>query len=98
MIFRWLPKTCLVNCSLVCKRWSLLSEDDTLWTKIDCYRKNLAKGDLGRILSKKPIFLRLAASEVILSYSILNSRFISILNKKKILVSGTVNFTGTKIQ
>lgn len=64
LIFRWLPKPSLTNCSLVCKRWYRLTSDESLWTKLDCTAKVLDKGTLGHILSKQVIILKLAQAEV----------------------------------
>ncbi|KAF8136554.1 WD40-repeat-containing domain protein [Boletus edulis] len=33
-IFTLLPATALLNCTLVCKRWNLLANDQTLWRKL----------------------------------------------------------------
>ncbi|KFM71683.1 S-phase kinase-associated protein 2, partial [Stegodyphus mimosarum] len=51
-IFKWLPKTILVKCSQVCKRWRNLSYDETLWRRFDLGRKFIKPGVLGTLLSR----------------------------------------------
>ncbi|CAK1547908.1 unnamed protein product [Leptosia nina] len=63
-VFKWLPKRTLAHCMLVCKRWHRVACDETLWQRLDLGNKTLSKDSIGRILSRKPIILRLASSEV----------------------------------
>ncbi|CAG9856870.1 unnamed protein product [Phyllotreta striolata] len=61
-VFRWLPKSCLLDISLVCKRFNRLTNDESLWTRMECSNKILKQGELGKVLSKQVIVLRLAKS------------------------------------
>ncbi|XP_038048618.1 S-phase kinase-associated protein 2-like isoform X2 [Patiria miniata] len=51
-IFQWLPMTTLARCARVCKRWSHLVFDDSLWRRIDLSSKSFASGILGQILQR----------------------------------------------
>ncbi|XP_066157291.1 S-phase kinase-associated protein 2 [Euwallacea fornicatus] len=64
-IFKWLPKSCLKDIALCCKRFNLLTYDESLWTRMDVSNKHLKPGVLGVILSKQVIVLRLARSEIL---------------------------------
>ena len=35
LVFRWLPKCTLARLARVCKRWLLLSQDESLWRRLD---------------------------------------------------------------
>lgn len=63
-ILRWLPKSSLADISLCCKRFHRLTHDESLWTRMDVSNKHLGPGELGVILSKQVIVLRLAKSEI----------------------------------
>ncbi|KAF7279944.1 S-phase kinase-associated protein 2-like [Rhynchophorus ferrugineus] len=63
-VFRWLPKSYLGDISLVCRRFYRLTQDESLWTRMDVSNKHLAAGELGKILSKQVVVLRLARSEI----------------------------------
>ncbi|KAJ8920214.1 hypothetical protein NQ315_011875 [Exocentrus adspersus] len=63
-ILRWLPKQYLMDISQVSRRFHRLSQDETLWTRMDVSNKHLEPGELGKILSKQVIILRLARTEV----------------------------------
>ncbi|ERL87642.1 hypothetical protein D910_05033 [Dendroctonus ponderosae] len=63
-VFRWLPKSNLKDVALCCKRFYRLSEDESLWTRMDLAGKHLKSGQLGIVLSKQVVVLRLARSEV----------------------------------
>ncbi|KAL1495100.1 hypothetical protein ABEB36_010571 [Hypothenemus hampei] len=64
-ILKWIPKTSLKNVALCCKRLYRLSNDETLWTRLDISNKRLSPGKLGYILSKQVVVLRLARSKII---------------------------------
>ncbi|KAK2586549.1 hypothetical protein KPH14_011439 [Odynerus spinipes] len=64
MIFRWLPKKCLVRCMLVCKRWCQIARDEALWSRLDLGSKVLNEGTLGHILPRGVQILRLAQAEI----------------------------------
>lgn len=63
-IIHLVPKRYLFNVSLVCKRFKRLTEDETLWTKMDVSNRTLKNGALGQILSRQVVVLRLAKSEI----------------------------------
>ncbi|CAH0698341.1 unnamed protein product [Spodoptera exigua] len=63
-VFSWLPKRTLSHCMLVCKRWYRVACDETLWVRMDLGNKTISKDALGRIMSRKPVILRLASSEI----------------------------------
>ncbi|XP_018335639.1 S-phase kinase-associated protein 2 [Agrilus planipennis] len=63
-IFHWLPKRFLTDTSLVCKRWHRLSQDESLWSRMDVSNRNLPPGAIGHILSRQVLILRLAQSEI----------------------------------
>ncbi|CAH1973859.1 unnamed protein product [Acanthoscelides obtectus] len=63
-IFKCLPKWYLRDMSFVCRRFNRLSKDESLWRRLDASNKHLYPGDLGQIISKQVIVLRLARSEI----------------------------------
>jgi len=63
-IFKWLPKTSLARCALVCKRWRRLVKDDSLWKRVDLGLRNIQPGVIGQVLSRGSIVLRLSRSTV----------------------------------
>ncbi|XP_022114119.2 S-phase kinase-associated protein 2 [Pieris rapae] len=63
-VFKWLPKRTLAHCMMVCKRWYRVACDETLWQRLDLGNKTLSKNSIGRILSRKPVILRLSSSEI----------------------------------
>lgn len=63
-IFKWLPKTSLARCALVCKRWRRLVKDDSLWKRMDLGLRNIQPGVIGQVLSRGSIVLRLSRSTV----------------------------------
>ncbi|XP_015186565.1 PREDICTED: S-phase kinase-associated protein 2-like isoform X2 [Polistes dominula] len=64
MIFRWLPKRCLVRCMLVCKRWCQIARDEALWIRLDLSSKVLIEGTMEHILPRGVQILRLAQAEI----------------------------------
>lgn len=63
-IFKWLPKSVLASCGRVCRRWSHLAFDESLWRRLDLAKKYLNPGVLGLVLSRGVVVLKLAMSEV----------------------------------
>ncbi|KAK5645036.1 hypothetical protein RI129_006336 [Pyrocoelia pectoralis] len=63
-IFYWLPKRCLKVTALVCRRWYRLSQDESLWSRMDASHRHLDPGALGNILSRQAIILRLAHAKI----------------------------------
>lgn len=63
-IFYWLPKRSLTNAALVCRRWYRLSQDESLWSRMDVSGRLLEPGALGQILSRQAIILRLSHSDI----------------------------------
>ncbi|KAL3868250.1 hypothetical protein ACJMK2_041081 [Sinanodonta woodiana] len=64
-IFRWVPRFVLAKCSRVCKRWSRLVLDESLWRRLDLSNRTLMPGVLGHVLSRGVSILRLAKAEVL---------------------------------
>ncbi|XP_022918162.1 S-phase kinase-associated protein 2 [Onthophagus taurus] len=63
-IFHFLPKRFLSTAALVCKRWHRLSEDESLWARMDLGSKQLQAGAMGHIMSRQALVLRLAQAEI----------------------------------
>ncbi|GBP84908.1 hypothetical protein EVAR_60709_1 [Eumeta japonica] len=63
-IFKWLPKATLVTCMFVCKRWHRIASDETFWQRLELGNRSIARNAIGRILSRKPIIMRLAGSTI----------------------------------
>ncbi|XP_058449621.1 S-phase kinase-associated protein 2 isoform X2 [Malaya genurostris] len=63
-IFRWLPKKTLMRCSQVSKRFNRVSQDETLWTRLDLSCRSLREGALGRVISRGTVILRLAQTQI----------------------------------
>ncbi|CAG9760542.1 unnamed protein product [Ceutorhynchus assimilis] len=64
LIFKWLPKNSLLEVGLCCRRFYGLSQDDSLWTRMDVSKRTLEDGKLGIILSKQVIVLTLAETYI----------------------------------
>lgn len=64
-IFKYLPKKALNRCSYVCRRFSNVVQDETLWTRMDLASKHIQPGATGHILSRGVVILRLAQAKVI---------------------------------
>lgn len=54
LIFRYLPQETLASCSLVCKIWSNVSVDPTLWKKMNCSQSKLTASLLTAIVRRQP--------------------------------------------
>lgn len=54
LIFKHLPHEMLVNCSMVCKTWSNVSVDPTLWKKMNCSQFKLSASLLTAIVRRQP--------------------------------------------
>ncbi|KAM7287276.1 S-phase kinase-associated protein 2 isoform X1 [Ixodes scapularis] len=63
-IFKWLPKPVLASCGRVCRRWSHLAFDESLWRRLDLAKRYLNPGVLRLVLSRGVVVLKLAMSEV----------------------------------
>ncbi|XP_019867241.1 S-phase kinase-associated protein 2 isoform X2 [Aethina tumida] len=63
-ILRWLPRSSLRDIALVCRRFSRLTHDESLWTRLDMSNKTLPPGVLGTIVAKQVVVLRLAKSKI----------------------------------
>lgn len=53
-VFRYLPPESLVNSSMVCKTWSTLSVDPTLWRRMNCSHHRLSASLLTAIVRRQP--------------------------------------------
>ncbi|XP_047356459.1 S-phase kinase-associated protein 2-like isoform X1 [Vespa velutina] len=67
LIFKWLPKKDLIQCTMVCKRWREITYNEILWNNLDLCRKTLSEITLQQILSKGVRILRLAQAKIITS-------------------------------
>lgn len=63
-IFKWLPKKTLSRCSLVNHRFHRVTQDESLWARLDLAGKTIQPLALGKILLRGTIILRLAQSKV----------------------------------
>lgn len=63
-IFHFLPKRFLTNTAYVCRRWHCLTQDESLWSRMDISNKNLQPGAIGHILSRQVVILRLSQSYI----------------------------------
>ncbi|KAG8185086.1 hypothetical protein JTE90_029698 [Oedothorax gibbosus] len=63
-IFHMLPKSTLVKCSAVCKRWRDLSYDEIFWRRYDFGRRLVKPCVLEILLPRGVTVLRLAMSEI----------------------------------
>lgn len=63
-IFKWLPKKTLSRLCLVNHRFNRVTQDESLWTRLDLAGKTIQQFALGRILMRGTIILRLAQSKV----------------------------------
>ncbi|XP_060526311.1 S-phase kinase-associated protein 2 [Cylas formicarius] len=63
-ILKWLPKSYLSDIALVCRRFYRLTQDESLWTRMDLGNKHFRPGDLGKILSRQVVVLRMAKSKI----------------------------------
>uniref|UniRef100_A0A1E1XDG1 Putative s-phase kinase-associated protein 2 n=1 Tax=Amblyomma aureolatum TaxID=187763 RepID=A0A1E1XDG1_9ACAR len=63
-VFKWLPKSVLISCGRVCRRWMRLAFDESLWRRLDLGKKHLGPGVLGNVLSRGVTVLRLATADV----------------------------------
>ncbi|XP_068897785.1 S-phase kinase-associated protein 2 isoform X2 [Tenebrio molitor] len=64
-IFKMLSKAQLGTVALVCRRFSQLAEDESLWTRMDISNRTLEKGAIGTIMSRQVIILRLSRSRIV---------------------------------
>jgi len=64
LVFKWLPKCSLARCASVCKRWSRLVKDETLWKRVDLGIKTIRPGVLADVVSRGCVVLRLARSTI----------------------------------
>lgn len=63
-VFKWLPKKALIRCSTVNRRFYRVTQDESLWPRLDMTGKTIQPHALYRILSRGVIILRLAQSTV----------------------------------
>jgi len=64
-VFKWLPKCSLAKCARVCKRWNRLTQDESLWRRLDRGLTTVPAGVIGQVLSRGCNILRLARSTVL---------------------------------
>lgn len=64
MMFKYLPKTTLISCACVCRRWKRIAYDNDLWPRIDLSTRKLVPGSMAHVLLRGPQILRMAQTEV----------------------------------
>jgi len=64
-VFKWLPKCSLAKCARVCKRWNRLTQDESLWRRLDRGLAIVPAGVIGQVLSRGCTVLRLARATVL---------------------------------
>ncbi|XP_059611918.1 S-phase kinase-associated protein 2 [Phlebotomus argentipes] len=64
-VFKWLPKKTLMKCSLVNRRFLRLTQDETLWARMDLAGRSLRPEAVGRVITRGVIILRLAQTKII---------------------------------
>ena len=64
-ILHFLPKRYLGVVALVCKRWYRLSQDESLWTRMDIGNRQLPPGAMGNIMSRQVLIMRLSQAEIL---------------------------------
>lgn len=63
-IFQFLPKIVLPKISFVCRRWNRLTQDESLWARMDLAHRTIPPGAMAQIFSRQVVLLRLAHSEI----------------------------------
>jgi len=64
-VFKWLPKCTLAKCARVCKRWLKVTQDESLWRRLDLGLVTVPAGVVGQVLSRGCAVLRLARATVL---------------------------------
>lgn len=64
-ILHFLPKRVLSTAALVCKRWHRLTQDESLWSRMDLSYHQLQQGALGHIISRQVMILRLTQAKIV---------------------------------
>ena len=59
-VFRWLPKSTLAKCALVSKRWLKITQDESLWRRLDLGMRTVSSGVVGQVVARGCAVLRLA--------------------------------------
>ena len=49
-VFKWLPKTTLAKCALVSKRWLKITQDESLWRRLDLGLRTVPPGVVGQVI------------------------------------------------
>lgn len=64
-VFKWLPKCTLAKCARVCKRWLKVTQDESLWRRLDLGLVTVPAGVVGQVLSRGCAVLRLSRATVL---------------------------------
>ena len=51
-VFKWLPKCSLAKCARVCKRWNRLTQDESLWRRLDRGLTTVPAGVIGQVKNR----------------------------------------------
>ena len=52
-VFKWLPKCSLAKCARVCKRWNRLTQDESLWRRLDRGLTTVPAGVIGQVKNRE---------------------------------------------
>merc|ERR1719412_976321 len=64
LVFKWLPKCTLAKSARVCKRWLRLSQDESLWRRLDLGLATVPAGVVGQEMTRGCCVLRLARATI----------------------------------
>lgn len=63
-VFRYLPRSDLMNCMLICRKWNTWSMDPILWKYLDCTHKKITHLTLMGIVRRQPLHLNLSWTNI----------------------------------
>ncbi|XP_070564199.1 S-phase kinase-associated protein 2-like [Ptychodera flava] len=63
-VFKWLPLSQLAKCARVCRRWSTIVFDETLWKRANLSLKRFESGQVGRIFLRGATAVKLAKCDI----------------------------------
>lgn len=64
-VLKWVPKCTLAKCARVSKRWHKVTQDESLWRRLDLGVVTVPAGVIGQVLSRGCAVLRLAQATVL---------------------------------
>lgn len=63
-VFKYLPKKALFRLAVVCRRFSQITQDESLWIRMDLGNKSIRSTAMSRILCRGFVILRLAQTKI----------------------------------